>query len=265
MGAVGSAYATLCARLFMATALGAVVLSREGRRPSGLHDVSWWPAGWRMKRLVRLGTPAALQVALEVGVFAVAAALAGQISAAALAANQIALNVAGFFFMVPLGLGSAAAVRVGHAVGRNDSAGVRRAGWSAIVLTLVFATLIAALFVVSPRPLLQLFTRDPAVVSIGVTVLMVWAAIQPFDGLQAVSTGALRGLGDTRSPLACNLVFHWMIGLPAGYILCFHRKWGVVGLWVGLALSLVLIGTVLVTVWGRRSRQPADRHAVASS
>jgi len=253
MGVSGSAYATLCARLALAVFIWGAVVHRERRRPSGLHDVDVRWDAVRMWRLVRLGTPAALQVTLEVGVFAVAAALAARISPAALAANQIVLNIASFFFMVPFGLSSAAAVRVGQAVGRRDPPGVRRAGWSALGLSAVAASVFVGLFLIVPRTLVGLFTRDPGVIGAGVLLLFVCAVFQPFDGFQAVATGALRGLGDTRSPMLFNLVGHWFIGLPLAYVLCFERGWGVIGLWTGLSLSLILIGVALVFVWHRQS------------
>ncbi len=254
-GVVGSAYATLVARLCLAGMFWWVVVQRERTAPSGLHDV---PFRWAIEpiwRLLRLGAPAALQIALEVGVFAAAAALAGRISASALAANQIVLNIAGFFFMVPFGLSSAAAVRVGQAVGRGDPAGVRRAGWSALGLALGFAILVASVFVVMPAPFIRVFTDDPDVLRTGMVLLLVCAVFQPFDGFQSVSTGALRGLGDTRTPMLANLVGHWCLGLPLAYLLCFSRGWGVIGLWTGLSCGLVLIGSFLIVVWYRRSRR----------
>ncbi len=254
-GVVGSAYATLVARLCLAGMFWWVVVQRERTAPSGLHDV---PFRWAVEpiwRLLRLGAPAALQIALEVGVFAAAAALAGRISASALAANQIVLNIAGFFFMVPFGLSSAAAVRVGQAVGRGDPAGVRRAGWSALGLALGFAILVASMFVVMPAPFIRVFTDDPDVLRTGMVLLLVCAVFQPFDGFQSVSTGALRGLGDTRTPMLANLVGHWCLGLPLAYLLCFSRGWGVIGLWTGLSCGLVLIGSFLIVVWYRRSRR----------
>jgi len=208
-----------------------------------------------MWRLVRLGAPAALQLALEVGVFAAAAALAGRISAVALAANQVVLTVASFFFMVPFGLSSAAAVRVGHAVGRDDPEGLRRAGWSALGLATACAVVFAALFLAIPEVFLRLFTTDPTVLAVGSTVMLVCALFQPFDGFQTVATGALRGLGDTRTPMLFNLAGHWLVGLPVGYALCFWFHWGVAGLWTGLSLSLTLIGIGLVAVWHYRSRR----------
>ncbi len=258
MGVVGSAYATLMARLCLAGMFWWVVVDRERQRPSGLYDVPFSWSSSRIWHLVRLGAPAAFQITLEVGVFAAAAALAGRISPVALAANQIVLNIAGFFFMVPFGLGSAAAVRVGQAMGRRDPDGVRRAGWSALGLALAFAVVVATMFVAVPRPFILLFTLDPDVLHLGVLLLLVCAVFQPFDGFQAVSTGALRGIGDTRTPMLANLAGHWCLGLPLAYVLCVSRGWGVVGLWVGLSSGLVLIGSFLIVMWHRRSRCIAD-------
>ena len=255
MGAVGSAYATVGARIALAIFLWIVIVRGERQRPSGLHDAPLTIDGARMWRLVRLGAPAALQLALEVGVFAAAAALAGRISAVALAANQVVLTVASFFFMVPFGLSSAAAVRVGHAVGRDDPEGLRRAGWCALGLATACAVVFAALFLAIPEVFLRLFTTDPTVLAVGSTVMLVCALFQPFDGFQTVATGALRGLGDTRTPMLFNLAGHWLVGLPVGYALCFWFHWGVAGLWTGLALSLTLIGIGLVAVWHYRSRR----------
>lgn len=254
LGVVGAAYATVSSRLCLAVFTFGVVLHRERRRPSGLHDVPFVIDVRRMREIVRLGLPAAGQILMEVGVFAAASALAGRIAPAAAAAHQIVLNIAGFIFMVPYGIGSAAAVRVGHAVGRRDPVGVRRAGWVALGLSTAMMSASAVMFTVMPEWLVRIFTDDPGVLAVGVPLLFVAAVFQLFDGVQTVATGALRGLGETRIPMFANLVGHWFIGLPVGYSLCFAYGWGVQGLWVGLALGLTLIGMVLLAVWHRRAR-----------
>jgi MATE family multidrug resistance protein len=254
LGAIGAAYATFAARVCMLAVLAAAILARERARPAGLRDVPFAPDVARMWRIVRLGLPAACQIVLEVGVFAAASALAARISPVALAANQIVLTIASFFFMVPLGLSSAAAVRVGQAIGRGDPHGARRAGWSAIGLTSAAAVAIALALVLFRGPLLALFSDEPSVVSLGVAVLILWALVQPFDGLQAVATGALRGAGETRVPMWVNLGGHWGVGLPLAYVLCFTRDWGVIGLWTGLAISLTLVGGILLAAWHRHSQ-----------
>jgi multidrug resistance protein, MATE family len=202
--------------------------------------------------LLALGLPAALQLTLEVGVFAAATVLAGQLVPAALAAHQIALNIAGFTFMVPLGLASAGAVRVGHAVGRLDPAGAARAGWTALFLGAAFMLTAAAIFLLMPGRLIGAFTSSAAVLDYGVALLAVAAVFQLFDGLQGVATGILRGLGDTRTPMLWNLAGHWFIGLPVAYLLAFTLGFGVIGLWWGLSLGLIICGVALVVAWWRR-------------
>jgi MATE family multidrug resistance protein len=221
-----------------------------------LHDVPFVWERARMLRLVRLGVPAALQVALEVGVFATASALAARMTPLALAANQIVLNVASFFFMIPFGLGSAAAVRVGQAVGRGDSRSARRSGAVALLVALVYAMIMSTLFAMWPRLFLNVFTEDGALLRVGVSVLLVYSIFQPLDGLQTVATGALRGIGETRVPMWANLVGHWCIGLPIAYVLCFRRHWGVEGLWMGLGVGIALIGAALVWTWLWSSNRP---------
>ncbi|MEZ5315965.1 MAG: MATE family efflux transporter [Vicinamibacterales bacterium] len=253
LGVVGAAWATVSSRLFLALFLLGLVIWRERERPSGLHDVPFVLDAPRMWAIVRLGLPAAGQILLEVGVFAAASVLAGRITPEAVAAHQIVLNIAGFIFMVPYGIGTAAAVRVGNAVGRRDARGVRQAGWAALGLASAMMLISATLFATVPEPFVRLFTADPGVIAVGVAVLLIAAVFQLFDGLQTVATGALRGLGETRMPMLSNLVGHWCIGLPLGYYLCFDRAWGVEGLWTGLALGLILVGSVLLGVWYRRS------------
>ena len=252
MGVRGAAWATVISRIGMAVFLwGAIVQRERGRRP-GLFETRVRIESRRLKRLARLGLPAATQVTLEVGVFAAATALAGRLPPDSLAAHQIAVNLAAFTFMVPLGVASAGAVRVGHAVGRRDPEGAARAGWTALLFGTAFMSCAAAAFLVIPRVLIGAFTTDPAVLRIGASLLFVGAIFQLFDGLQGVATGVLRGLGDTRSPMLWNLAGHWFIGLPLGYFLCFRAGIGVIGLWWGLSMGLIICGIALLAVWSRR-------------
>ena len=160
--------------------------------------------------------------------------------------------------MVPLGISSAAAVRVGHAVGRRDAAGASGAGWTAVALGTGFMASAAATFLAAPRTILGAFTADDRVVDVGLTLILVVALFQIFDGLQGVTTGALRGLGDTRTPMLLNLAGHWMVGLPVGYLLCFAIGWGVLGLWIGVSAGLVLVGSLVTAIWWSRARALAS-------
>jgi multidrug resistance protein, MATE family len=251
LGVAGAAWATVLSRLAMAASLAVVVLMQERRLPSAA-GLRWRLELARLRKLVVLGFPAAMQLTLEVGVFAAASALAGRMLPASLAAHQIALNLAGFTFMVPLGIASAGAVRVGQAVGRGDHAGAARAGWTALALGALFMSAAALAFTVIPRQLVSAFTSDPRVLELGASLLAVAAVFQLFDGLQGVGTGVLRGLGDTRTPMLWNLGGHWFIGLPLAYFLAFRAGLGVIGLWWGLSAGLIICGVALLIVWRQR-------------
>ncbi len=257
LGVRGSAWATVFARTAMAGFLLATILYRERSSRIGIFSDLSLKVAW-LRRLLVLGAPAATQITLEVGVFAAATALAGRLAPAALAAHQIAINYAALTFMVPLGISSAGAVRVGHAVGRRDPHGASRAGWTALLFAVLFMSVAASAFLVVPRPLLQAFTSDAGVLSVGVGLLFVAGIFQLFDGVQGVATGILRGLGDTRTPMLWNLFAHWFVGLPLGYWLCFLAGFGVVGLWWGLSTGLIICGAALLIVWTRRIHQLRD-------
>lgn len=279
LGVAGSAWATVIARAYMLAALlfavwlvdkqrTAEALTAEGAPATAAHGlptvastrVGLWHVdrawdGARLRRLLALGLPAASQMGAEVGVFALATALSGTLDPISSASHQIALNMAGVAFMVPLGLGSAGAVRVGHAVGARDPKRASAAGWTAILLAAAFMLVAALTFVIVPRQLIGLFSNDVNVLAVGTSLLFLAAIFQLFDGIQGVITGTLRGIGDTRTPMVVNLIAHWLIGLPTGYLLCFVVGWGVYGLWVGLSLGLIVTGAILFWVWTVKIRQ----------
>jgi MATE family multidrug resistance protein len=254
MGVEGAAWATFLSRLFMAGFLLVAVVYYDRRGPRQLFPLPLGIELPRLKRLLDLGIPAALQITLEVALFSVATALAARLDAASLAAHQIAITVASTTFMVPYGVASAAAVRVGQAVGRRDPEGVVRAGWMAIVLGVGFmATAALALWLV-PRPIISFFTTDASVLGVGVSLLSVAALFQLFDGLQVVTIGVLRGLGDTRTPMLAALIGYWVLALPAGWALAFPAGFGVRGLWFGMLVGLFAVSVSLLGVWLRRLR-----------
>jgi len=255
LGTAGAAWATCVSRTYMAVFLLVVILWHDRLVGGGLRFTVRTLERARFGHLLRLGVPAALQLTLEVGVFAVATMLAGRLLPVSLAAHQIALNIAGLTFMVPLGLSAAGAVSVGHAIGRGSGVDARTRGWTALLLVVVFMSGAAILFISAPAWLVRLFSHDPGVVELGRRLLWVAAVFQLFDGVQGVATGILRGLGETRSPMLWNLAGHWGLGLPVAYFLCFAVGWGVVGLWIGLSLGLILVAIVLTGVWVRRVRE----------
>jgi MATE family multidrug resistance protein len=255
MGVTGSGWSTCISRIYVLVVLVVAVVYYDRKRASGLWLASRRLELARVRELLRLGLPAAFQLLLEIMAFTVTAVLIGRLGALALAGHQIALNVASFTYMVPLGIGSAAAVRVGHAYGARDSAGAARAGWMALFFGEIFMSCSALVLVIFPKYIARVYSSQPEVIAMGARLLMVAAIFQLFDGMQVVATGALRGAGNTRTPMLANLFGYWMIGMPLGAVMCFKLGWGAVGYWSGLCLALVLIGTGLLRVWYRLVRE----------
>jgi multidrug resistance protein, MATE family len=252
MGITGSGWSTCLARIYMVSILGGTLLWVESKRKLGGRWGTIYFDGRRIWALLKLGAPAATQILLEIGAFSGATALIAKLGPIPLSGHEIALNCASMTFMVPLGVSSAAAVRVGQQLGRRDSEGARRAGWSAILLGVGFMACSGLVFVSVPRLIARLFTPNPAVVQMGAELLLVAAAFQLFDGMQTVATGALRGTGDTKTPMIANLVAYWLIGLPLGCVLCFKLRWGALGIWIGLCIGLMIIGSALLFAWHTR-------------
>src|SRR4051794_5063819 len=253
-GITGSGWSTCFARIYMFLVLAITLVWVEYQRKSELsHPVSTVKIDLaRMWALLKLGAPAGGQILVEIGAFSGATAICGKLGAVPLSGHEIALNCAAFTFMVPYGVSSAAAVRVGQQLGRHDPAGARRAGWSAIMLGTAFMACSGLVFVSIPKVIARAFSPDPAVVQVGATLLLVAAAFQLFDGVQVVTTGALRGAGDTKTPMLANLVAYWFIGIPLGYFLCFRLGWGALGIWIGLCIGLMIIGSALLVTWHKR-------------
>jgi MATE family multidrug resistance protein len=249
MGVVGAGWATCASRAYMAAALAVAVVYYDRKRNSGFWLASRRLELRRLRYILHLGFPAALQLLMEIGAFMFATFLIGQLGPIQLAGHQIALNVASFTYMVPLGIGGAAAVRVGYAIGARDVAGAARAGWTALFFGVCFMFCAGLGLLLFSHPIARIYSPQIQVVNAGATLLLVAAVFQLFDGLQVVATGALRGAGNTRTPFLANLVGYWAIGLPLGGWLCFKMKLGALGMWIGLCLALVLIGSVLAWVW----------------
>jgi MATE family multidrug resistance protein len=256
---VGAGIATTCSSTAMFLTLVAVVtFDRRFRR---YHVFGrFWRADWpRFRQLWRLGLPIAATLVFEVTIFNAAVFLMGLIGAAAIAAHSIAIQVASLTFMVPLGFGQAVTVRVGRAYGAGDRDGITRAGWTAYALGVGFMSLAACLMLFAPRLLIGAFLdlSEPGnqpVVKLAVTFLVFAALFQLADGAQAVGSGMLRGLHDTRVPMLMAGLGYWGIGLPLGVLLAFPLKLGGVGIWIGLASGLATVATMMTARWTLRER-----------
>ena len=258
MGVVGSGWSTAWSRAYMALVLVAYLLWYDRKHRTDLLKTPIDIDFPRIKRLIVLGFPAAMQFTLESGVFGLVTALIARLGPVPLATHQIALNTVAFTYMVPLGISSAAAVRVGQAIGRKDARGAAAAGNTAIFLGAVFMTLAGIVLLAFPSWIARIYTPDPVVIRATGALLAAGAAFQLFDGIQTSATGALRGAGDTRTPMLCHFTAYWIIGLPLGYWLTFSRGMGALGLWVGLSLALILIGIVLGIVWRSKVHNLAE-------
>ncbi len=253
-GGLGSSLVWTCLTL----ALGLVIARDRSFRRFHLFG-RFWRADWpRFRHIWRLGLPIGLTMAFEGAVFGAAAYLMGLIDAESIAAHAVALQIAALSFMVPLGLGQAATVRVGRALGAGDRAAITLAGWTAWGLGVAFMAIMAILMWMFPRELITLFLDDdPAnqrVIELGIAFLAVAAAFQIVDGAQVVGAGMLRGLHDTRVPMIFALVGYWVVGLGVGVWLAFYRGWQGVGIWTGLASGLALVAALMIGRWAMRGR-----------
>lgn len=212
-----------------------------------------------IRRTLVVGVPVGLQMLVEVSAFALASALSGRISQIAAAGNQIALSLASTTFMVPLGIGSATAVRVGQAIGRGDTPGARRAGVAGFTLSTLFMSFAALVFVCFPGQLSRILTNKVEVIAVALPLVRIAAIFQLFDGIQVVAAGALRGAGDTRSTLYANVLGHFVIGLPIAIFLTFSVNMGGTGLWLGLSAGLTTVAVVLGIRFLRVSARPIQR------
>jgi MATE family multidrug resistance protein len=213
----------------------------------------------RFLELLRIGGPIGLMLLAEVGLFSVAAFLMGWLGTDEVAAHAIALQCASMAFMVPLGLSQAATVRVGLAYGRGSAEGVRKAGWTSLVMTLVFMSTTCVLFISQPHLLTSLFLNaaDPAnahALALGATYLVIAGIFQLVDGAQVAMASALRGLSDTFWPLVIALFGYWAVGMPIAYVLGFQLGWRGVGIWWGLAAGLATVAVILVARFAMRER-----------
>jgi MATE family, multidrug efflux pump len=257
MGAVGSAWASTVARLFMAVLLPVLAWPwlRDALRPIRMAAFETRP----LLRMLQLGAPIGAQHQLEYGVFGVVGLLMGTMGTTQVAGHQIALNLASITFMVPLGLSSAAAVVVGRAVGRNDPESAWESAQAALLVAVAFMGTTALCFLLLPGPLARIYSNAPEVLTVALALIPLAGVFQIFDGIQVTSIGILRGLGDTRTPMITGILGFWLLGLPVSLLLAFRWGFGAPGLWWGLVLGLVVVAAFLLARVRWKLRQPLTR------
>jgi MATE family multidrug resistance protein len=214
--------------------------------------VRLWRIDWvLMRQIAAIGAPISIAFLLEYGLFSSAGLLMGLISTTALAAHQIALQITAILFMVPFGISMAATVRVGHAVGRNDAAAVKRAGLVAMLLSVALSAALTLAVIIARVAVVRFFldattANADATIELATMLLAIGATLFITDGLQATAVGALRGLKDTRVPLLFAAISYWAIGFSAAYALAFFTPFGAIGVWIGLSVGTAVYAMLLI-------------------
>ena len=263
LGAVGSGWATAISRWFMWLCVLALTLPLLGPYLRRLHpDVLLGAPLWRM---IRLGAPIGFHLFLEFGAFGAIGIAMGWLGAVAMAGHQIAVNLAAFAFMIPVGISQAAAVLVGRAVGQGRPDRARRCGGGAVIVCSLVMTATAAVFLALPGELAALFSTEAEIAAVAAVLIPVAGMFQLVDGLQVVCTGALRGVADTFRPMIYNVLGFWLFGLPISLWFGFVRGAGPVGLWWGLAAGLGAVAVLLLRRMWKRFRGPLTRFALAGT
>lgn len=267
LGIMGSGLSTATVNFVML--VFAIIYVQTHRRFRRYHI--WYklltPDWARLWELVRIGGPIGLMLLAEVALFTTASLLQGWLGEAELAAHSVTLTIASLAFMVPLGLSQATTVRVGIAFGERNPGGIRRAGWTALAMTLAFMSCTSIAFFLAPHQIVALFL-NPAMaenvqpLAFAASFLLIAAMFQLFDGTQVTMAAALRGLSDTNMPLIVALVGYWAIGFPIAYYFGFHSELRGVGIWIGLASGLAAVSIVLTARFALRERLGLTARAV---
>jgi MATE family multidrug resistance protein len=246
LGLNGAGWATLISRIMMGFMMAYYVWNSKRYKPYnlslGLKKMSF-PM---FSKLIKIGVPTGFQFIFEVGAFSAAAIMMGWIGVTALAAHQIAINLASISYMMASGLSTAAMIRVGNQLGRNDIKTLREAGFTVFVMVAIFMSVAAVVFIVFREFLPSLYIDDFSVIQMSATLLIIAGFFQLSDGIQVVGLGALRGMSDVKVPTIVTLIAYWVIGLPLGYVLAFSFGMQEIGIWVGLLIGLTVTGIMLL-------------------
>lgn len=253
----GAGYATFISRIFMALAM-LYFISRSSRIAIPMKSLFRYKRSQdlrQMKEILRLGVPSGFQFFFEVAAFALAAVMAGWINAESLAAHQAAISLASVTYMFATGISSGASITVGNAMGQRDINLIRIYGNLSLGIIFSCMLLFGIIFIAFRSYLIGLFVYEPSVYVLAVELMLLAAAFQVFDGIQAVNLGILRGIRDVKIPLWVTLIAYWVIAIPLGYYIGIYLKYGIFGIWIGLTSGLVITASVLTLRFYTRLRQ----------
>jgi MATE family multidrug resistance protein len=254
LGAAGAAISTVAASLLE---VAIVAWAARNVDVPGTENIRRWDTT-EIRRMFRVGWPVALQLAAEVGIFALVGVLAARLGTVPLAGHQVALSLASFTYTMSLGIAAAGSVRVGIAIGSRALEATRIAGRAAFIGGGAIMSIGALLFALAPRQLARLVTDQESVILAAIPLFSIAALFQISDGLQAVGSGVLRGAGDTHFSFVANLIGHWAIGAPVAWYLGIHRGMGIVGLWWGLCAGLTAVAVMLIYRYERLTMSPIE-------
>lgn len=245
LGLNGAGWATLISRIILLMIM-AVYIHKSTRYTIYLRNfvLQNFSKG-SFKKMLKIGIPTGMQFIFEVGAFSFAAIMMGWLGATSLAAHQIALNMAAISYMMATGISAAATVRVGNQLGRKDYFNMRRAGFSAFIMGIIFMAMAGLIFIIGRDFLPTLYINEMDVIEVASSLLVIAAFFQISDGVQVVGLGALRGMADVKIPTFITLIAYWILGLPIGYILSFKFNIGPEGIWYGLLIGLSSAGILL--------------------
>ncbi|MDD3446170.1 MAG: MATE family efflux transporter [Zavarzinia sp.] len=264
-GVVGAGIASSLSGTAALVALG--LFLRFDRRFRRFHLMGrfWRPDGVRLTQIFRIGLPIGFTIGFEVLLFSMAAQIMGLLGALVLAAHQVALQVSTVTFVVALGIGQAASIRVGIASGARDEEAVSRTGWTAIALGAGFMGAMAVVILLWRFPIVALFLPDVtapdnrAVLDLAAGFLLFAGVFQVMDGTQVVASHLLRGLRDTRAPMIFALLCYWLIGFVLCWLLAFPAGLGGTGVWLSFVVAIGTFAGLLVWRFAGRRRLPAYR------
>jgi len=244
-GITGVGYSTLIDRCLMAVVMYIYVVKSHHFKLYISEFFAFQLNRFRIKRILKLGAPTAMQYAFEVSAFSGAAIMIGTLGAVEQAAHQVALNLASTTYMMASGIAAAATIKIGNSYGAKNFNKLRLSAISSYHIVLVFMGIMALLFVLLNQYLPRVFSKDILVINIAASLLLIAAVFQLFDGAQVVGLGILRGMGDVNIPTFITFLSYWILGLPVGYWLGIELKMGVYGVWIGLSSGLLATSILL--------------------